>query len=117
RSGKPAAAEPAVEQLARIAESLKAKDAYWATETEVQRLSGAAWIAFARGERGRGIELMRNAADLEDGNEKSSLTPARMLPARELLGDMLLADRKPAEALAEYEKSQLREPLRYRGLY
>jgi tetratricopeptide (TPR) repeat protein len=40
-----------------------------------------------------------------------------MLPARELLGDMLLAAGRPAEALAEYEKSQLREPNRYRGLY
>ena len=40
-----------------------------------------------------------------------------MLPARELLGDMLLAAGKPADALGEYEKSQVREPNRYRGLY
>ena len=38
-----------------------------------------------------------------------------MLPARELYGDMLLAAGRPAEALAE--KSQLREPNRYRGLF
>src|SRR5437773_9060329 len=40
-----------------------------------------------------------------------------MLPARELYGDMLLAAGRPAEALAEYEKSQLREPNRYRRLF
>jgi tetratricopeptide (TPR) repeat protein len=83
----------------------------------VQRLTGAAWIAYAKGGRDQGIALMRSAADMEDANEKSSLTPARMLPARELLADMLLAAGRAADALAEYEKSQLREPNRYRGLY
>ena len=117
RSGNPAAAEADVSELARIVEGLKGKDAYWATEVEVQRLTGAAWVAFAKDNRDRGIALMRSAADMEDANEKSSLTPARMLPARELLADMLLAFSRPAEALAEYEKSQIREPNRYRSLY
>jgi len=74
-------------------------------------------VEFAKGDREKGITLMRSAADAEDKSEKAALTPARMLPARELLGDMLLAAGRPAEALAEYEKSQLREPNRYRGLY
>ena len=39
------------------------------------------------------------------------------LPAREMLGDLLLDLKRPAEALKEYEASQLREPNRYRGLY
>jgi len=106
-----------VRELARIVEDLKAKDAYWATEVEVQRLSGAAWIEFQKGNRDSAFSLMRAAADMEDASEKSSVTPARILPARELLGDMLLAASKPGEALVEYEKSQLREPNRYRGLY
>ena len=117
RGGKPDAADAEVKELAKIVEGLKGKDAYWATEVEVQRLTGAAWVEFASGNRDRGLALMRSAADMEDANEKSSLTPARMLPARELLGDMLLAADKPAEALMEYEKSQVREPNRYRGLY
>jgi len=98
-------------------EGLKGKDAYWATEVEVQHLTGLAWVEFANGNRDKGLALMRSAADTEDANEKSTVTPARMLPARELLGDMLLAAGKPAEALGEYEKSQVREPNRYRGLY
>jgi len=40
-----------------------------------------------------------------------------LLPARELLGDMLMELARPAEALKEYEASQRREPNRYRGLY
>jgi len=39
------------------------------------------------------------------------------VPARELLGDMLLEQKRPADALKEYEASQAREPNRYRGLY
>jgi Tfp pilus assembly protein PilF len=38
-----------------------------------------------------------------------------MLPARELLGDMLLEQKQPAAALKEYEASQRREPNRYRN--
>jgi tetratricopeptide (TPR) repeat protein len=60
---------------------------------------------------------MRQAADLEDKSEKHIVTPARLVPARELLGDMLLEQKRPAEALKEYEASQVREPNRYRGLY
>jgi len=33
---------------------------------------------------------MRQAADLEDKSEKHIVTPGRLVPARELLGDMLL---------------------------
>ena len=58
---------------------------------------------------------MRRAADLEDKSEKHIVTPARLLPARELLGDMLLELKRPAEALKEYEASQVREPNRCAG--
>src|SRR5216683_2059890 len=63
------------------------------------------------------LGLMRQAADLEDKSEKHIVTPARLVPARELLGDMLLEQKRPAEALKEYEASQTREPNRYRGFY
>ena len=43
---------------------------------------------------------MRRAADIEDKSEKHIVTPARLLPARELLGEMLLeGEAPPAEAL------------------
>ena len=60
---------------------------------------------------------MRQAADTEDGSEKHIVTPGRIVPARELLGEMLLQLNRPAEALKEFEQAQTREPNRFRGLY
>jgi predicted Zn-dependent protease len=45
------------------------------------------------------------------------VTPGRIAPARELLGEMLLELKRPADALKEFEASQTREPDRFRGLY
>jgi len=118
RSGDAAAAEPDVQELARIVDALKAaKDAYWAIEVEVQRLGAAAWVAFAGGNREAALDLMRAAADLEDKSEKAAVSPGRLVPARELLGDMLLESGQSAPALAEYERSQVRDPNRFRSLY
>ena len=58
---------------------------------------------------------MRAAADLEDKNEKHIVTPARVVPARELLGEMLLEMKQPDLALREFEASQTREPNRFRN--
>jgi predicted TPR repeat methyltransferase len=60
---------------------------------------------------------MREAADKEDASEKSVVTPGRLVPARELLGDMLLDSAQPEGALAAYEASQVRDPRRFRGFW
>jgi tetratricopeptide (TPR) repeat protein len=118
RSGDAVAAEKDMQELTRIVNTLKsAKNDYWATEVEVERLSAAAWTAYAKGNRDEALTLMRSAADMEDKSEKSAVTPGRLVPARELLGDMLMELNRPAEALKEYEASQQREPNRYRGMY
>ncbi len=117
-SGDVAAAEKDVQELARIVDVLKAsKDDYWATEVGVEHLGAAAWTAYAKGNRDEALALMRSAADLEDKSEKSAVTPGRVVPARELLGEMLLELKRPAEALKEFEASQVREPNRFRNLY
>jgi tetratricopeptide (TPR) repeat protein len=118
RSGDPASAENDVQQLATLRDALKAaKSDYWATEVEVSRLGAAAWAAWARGKHEEALGLMRSAADIEDKSEKHIVTPGRIVPARELLGEMLLQLKRPAEALKEFEASQTREPDRFRGLY
>jgi len=94
-----------------------AKDNYWATEVEVNRLGAAAWTALAQGHDDEALKLMRAAADTEDKNEKHIVTPGRIVPARELLGEMLLELKRPADALKEFEASQVREPERFRGYY
>jgi tetratricopeptide (TPR) repeat protein len=118
RTGDIAAAERDAAQLGVLHYALvEAKDRYWATEVEVQRTIASAWIALAKQDSAEALRLMRAAADMEDRNEKHIITPGRVLPARELLGDMLLEMKQPADALKEYEASQAREPNRFRGLY
>jgi tetratricopeptide (TPR) repeat protein len=118
RSGDPAAAQTDIEKIAALRDQLKAaKSDYWANEVEVMRLASVAWVAFAQNKSDEALTLMRQAADIEDRSEKNIVTPGRLLPARELLGDMLMELKRPAEALKEYEASQQREPNRYRGLY
>ena len=118
RSGDPAAARQDIERIVALRDELKAaKNEYWANEVEVMRLASLAWVSLAQTSADEALGLMRQAADIEDRSEKNIVTPGRLLPARELLGDMLLELKRPAEALKEYEASQLREPNRYRGLY
>ena len=38
-----------------------------------------------------------SAVELEDGTEKSAVTPGPLAPARELLGEMLLEMKEPAQ--------------------
>jgi tetratricopeptide (TPR) repeat protein len=54
---------------------------------------------------------------MEDASEKHPVTPGHVLPARELLGEMLLELNQPALALKEFEASHKVEPNRFRGLY
>jgi tetratricopeptide (TPR) repeat protein len=118
RSGDTAAAEKDAAELTRLHQTLQdAKNTYWATEVEIQRLAVAGWIAQAQGKSDDALKFMNSAADLEDKNEKHIVTPGRIVPARELLGEMLLELKQPAQALKEFEASQLREPNRLRGYY
>jgi len=116
RSGDVAAAKRDAEQLDFLHKALvDAKNNYWATEVDVQRKASAAWIQFAEGNRDEAVKAMRVAADLEDRNEKHIVTPGRVVPARELLAEMLLEARQPGAALKEFEASQQREPNRFRN--
>jgi hypothetical protein len=118
RSGDPDAADRDAGRLRDIGATLKAtKDEYWSAEVEVQQLGAEAWVAYAKGDHEQAIVLMRAAADKEDLSEKSSVSPGRLVPARELLGDMLLDSGRPADALAEYQASQTRDPRRFRGVW
>jgi tetratricopeptide (TPR) repeat protein len=118
RSGNPTAAQGEIEKITALRDELKtAKNDYWATEVEVMRIASVAWVSLSEQKINEALGLMHQAADTEDKSEKNIVTPGRLLPARELLGDMLMDLKRPTEALKEYETSQQREPNRYRGLY
>ena len=67
------------------------------------RLASVGWVSLAQKNDTEALKSMRKAADIEDKSEKNIVTPGRLLPARELLGDMLMDLKRPAEALREYE--------------
>ena len=71
----------------------------------------------AEGKKEQALQQMESSAELEDGTEKSAVTPGPLAPARELLGEMLLATNQPALALAEFEATLNKEPGRFRSLY
>ena len=94
----------------------QAKNTYWAGQVDVEARSASAVLAQAQGRKDEALTLMRSAADLEDASDKHPVTPGSIVPARELLGDMLLEANQPADALAEYERSLNSAPNRFHGL-
>jgi tetratricopeptide (TPR) repeat protein len=117
-AGAPADVEKEVQKLAEIRDALlQAKQDYWAKQVEVQRRTAEAWLAQASGDTPRAMELMRSAVDLEESTYKHPITPGQLLPARELLGDLLLEAGQPGPALAEYEISLRFNPNRFNSLY
>src|SRR5262245_33725639 len=117
RGGAPDKGRAAYERLAALQKTLvERKDAYWAGQVEVQRLAAAAWIAQAEGRPQEAVSTMRSAADAEDASEKHPVTPGYVLPAREQLGDLLLEQGQPAEALRAYEAALVVAPGRLNGL-
>lgn len=105
-------------QLGALRDALsEKKNTYWMNQVEVQRLALDAWIALARQQQADALARMRASADLEDSMEKHIVTPGAVVPARELLGEMLLEVKQPAEALKAFEASAKREPNRFHGVY
>jgi tetratricopeptide (TPR) repeat protein len=116
RAGKPEVAREAIDRLGAIRQVLlDQKNSYWADQVEIQRLSGAAWLAHAEEKSDEALKLMRAAADLESSTEKHPVTPGAILPARELLAEMLLELGKPADALAEAQRAMRDAPNRHNG--
>ena len=88
----------------------------FARNIEVLHLELSAWVAHAEGQRESSVTLMREAADLEASTPKHAVTPGPTLPAHEQLGDLLMEQNQPGEALAAYQQSMEFYPKRFNGL-
>jgi tetratricopeptide (TPR) repeat protein len=116
--GETATVRSSIEALQKIHDQLTlAKEGYWAEQTEIERRSASAWLAFAERREADALTEMRAAATLEDSTEKNAVTPGPLAPARELLGEMLLEFKEPAEARKEFEATLKKEPNRFRAVY
>ncbi|HEX5576229.1 MAG TPA: tetratricopeptide repeat protein [Gemmatimonadales bacterium] len=118
RSGHPEKAAPEVKALDSIATALEAKgEPYWSRVVRIKRDAAESWVRMASGDTQGALALARAAADSEEVTDKHPVTPAELLPARELEADMLLATGHPAEARAAYRATLAREPNRARSLF
>src|SRR6266571_4748273 len=118
RLGDTARAGVEIGALAAIqADMTRRGDTDWATVVDIKRRVVTAWQEFAAGDTTAALRDAKAAADIEDVTEKQPVTPAELLPAREMEADMLLAAGRYGEARNAYTATLAREPRRARSLY
>ena len=117
RSGDTVKASKAIENLEALEKQVVKSSAYWAKQVEIQRLSVEAWLDYAAGKKDAGLKTMREATALEATTEKHPVTPGEVLPAHELLADMLFDLNRYQEAQHYYEATLERSPNRFNSLY
>ena len=117
RTGDLSAAQAEIDRLGSARDAISQKDKYWADQIEVQRQAAVAILAHVRGKEEDALAAMQSAAKLEAMMDKHPVTPSPIVPARELLGDLLLEMDQPTQALNEYEQSLTKDPNRFRSVY
>jgi tetratricopeptide (TPR) repeat protein len=119
RSGQLDAARDEIREQENLLDQLSKsrRASYWASQAETQLLAARAWLQFAEGKRDDAIASMRRAVALEANTDKEAVTPGEVLPAGDLLGDLLLECGRPAEALAAFEGVLAASPNRLNTLY
>lgn len=116
-SGKLDDARAAVQRLTELeSASDKSGEVLFTRQIKMLRLGTSAWLAQAAKEPDAARQQMREAAELEASTPKPAVTPAPTLPAYELLGDLLLEQQQPKEALVAYQKSLELYPRRFNSL-
>lgn len=110
-------ARAAIGELKALHEVLTTrKQLYWANLTEAQILSVEAWVELAEGNDELALMHQTKAADIEDAMGKSPVTPGHVIPARELLGDLLSALGRNDAAAVAYRATLTLSPNRARSL-
>src|SRR5258708_6286324 len=117
RLGNKANAAADIGRLRQLqADMQKMKLGYLAQQAQMQIIAASAWLAFADGKKDEALAAMQAAVDLESKSDKHPVTPGPLVPARELLGEMLLEMNRPDAALVEFEREIATEPNRYRAI-
>jgi hypothetical protein len=111
------AVRKSLQQLATLRDTLiQVSEKYWADQLDIQRETATAWLTLAEGKREEALRQMRSAADHEDRTDKHAVTPGVIVPARELLGEMLLELKQPVQAVVEFEATLRTAPNRFNAL-
>jgi tetratricopeptide (TPR) repeat protein len=72
-----------------------------------------AWLAYADGHHDEAVTMLRPLAGKEEGEAEAS----EGIPVHEMIADMLLEAKRPADALVEYEATLKSDPGRFNALY
>jgi tetratricopeptide (TPR) repeat protein len=96
--------------------TLKQLESVTSAESQASQSAAAieihAWVDFTRGNLKEAVTLLQSLADRQAKIGKGEVE----IPAREMLGDMLLLNGRPAEALTQYRQSLLTDPNRFNAL-
>jgi tetratricopeptide (TPR) repeat protein len=119
RSGDIQEARKAVEKLQSLYDHELAEDrsGQGLHDGEVELEEARAWLAQAEGKPQQARGLMRAIAEKAEAGKAEELLYPPVLPAREQLGDLLLVQKQPKEAFAEYQAALRDAPNRFDGIY
>ena len=114
RSGNTAAAETSLALLSKVVDEMRSSPyAFSGDEMDLFRDEAAAWLAFAQHKPDDAIAAMRRASESEDEHGTAEVA----IPARQMLGDLLLELGRPQDALGAFETSNRNDPNRFNTLY
>jgi len=102
-----------LEEIQKKLESNKKKDEGEYEGVSQELTEAKAWLAQAEGHSDEAVRLLQTIAGKEEGEAEAS----EGIPAHEMIGDILLEAKRPAEALTEYEASLKNDPGRFDSLY
>jgi hypothetical protein len=118
RAGNADRAKKELDALSQLREGAARPAAtYGLRQIEILFAEANAWTAHAEHRDEDALRWMGQAAEQEDALEKKPVTPGPLIPARELLGELLLESGQPGPALVEFDKSLEASPKRFNGLY
>jgi tetratricopeptide (TPR) repeat protein len=111
--GRLAEARAAAARIAQLDSGMtRAGEELFARNIRMLHLELASWIAQQQGRPTAAIALMEQAVELEASTPKHAVTPGPTLPASELMGDLLMRQRKPGKSLGAYRRSLALYPRR-----
>jgi tetratricopeptide (TPR) repeat protein len=116
RSGNPEQAQKEIAQLETIRKKFEAgrKKDHGEYQSVTHDLTIAkAWLAYADGHHDEAVTMLRPLAGKEEGEAEAS----EGIPVHEMIADMLLEAKRPADALVEYEATLKSDPGRFNALY
>src|SRR5579872_2204354 len=117
RAGELDVARRELDTLAMLQKQVVPAQSYdWSRAVATEREVVTALLVFAEGKTAEALSALRIAADHEEALDKHNVSPGAILPAREMLGDLLLQTGADADALAAYEEALKLAPHRFNSV-